>query len=202
MKLSVIIPAYNQQNLIKIGLESIPARDDIEIIIVDDGSTDETLSEIRNYQINSPKNVIILHNEENKGVAFSINRGLDVASGEYIVLLGSDGDYFVNLENGMNYLDGTDLVYFPLEINSGRMWRPEDCCAGSCKFMRKEFIGNTRVPLLLNCEDNAFYQLLKRKDPTESILGMDIMYKHYNYPRENSLVWRAEHYIDEKGKQL
>lgn len=202
MNLTVIMPLYNQERLFKIGLDSIPPRDDIEIIVIDDGSTDNSLHEAREYQQSSEKNIVVLSNKKNRGVAYTVNRGLDIATGKYVVLLGSDGDYFVNLSEGMKYLDGTDLVYFPLEVNSGAMWRPEDCRAGSCKFMRREFIGDIRNPLLLNCEDNEFYKLLEQKDPTESILGSNIMYKHYNYPREGSLVWQVDHWLAEKGKQL
>lgn len=198
MKLSVIMPLYNQENLFRIGLDSIPARDDIEIIIIDDGSTDNSLEEARNYQMNTPKNIVILSNLENRGVAYSVNRGLDVATGEYIVLLGSDGDYFVNLGTGMEYLEDFDLVYFNLQVNSGEFW---DIVQGSCKFMRRDFIGKTRVPLLHNCEDNAFFKLLMDKHPTEKHLGREIMYKHYNYPREGSLVWQVEHHLVEGGKR-
>lgn len=193
------MPLYNQENLFRIGLDSIPARDDIEIIIVDDGSTDNSLNEAREYQLNTPKNLIILRNLKNMGVAYSVNRGLDVATGEYIVLLGSDGDYFVNLGIGMEYIDGSDLIYFNFQINSGEFW---DIVEGSCKFMRREFIGETRVPQLHNCEDNAFFKLLRAKNPTEKHLCKEIMYKHYNYPREGSLVWQVEHHLVERGKKL
>jgi len=193
------MPLYNQERLFRIGLDSIPARDDIEIIIVDDGSTDNSLEEARNYQLNSKQNIIILANETNKGVAYSVNRGLDVATGEYIVLLGSDGDYFVNLGIGMEYFDDYDLVYFNIQINSGEFW---DTNEGSVKFMKRELIGDTRVPLLHNCEDNAFYRLLLDKSPTEKHLCKEIMYKHYNYPREGSLVWQVQNHLVEKGKKL
>ena len=180
------------------GLDSIPARDDIEIIVIDDCSTDNSLSEAREYQLHSNKNIVVLHNEKNMGVAYTVNKGLDVATGEYIVLLGSDGDYFVRLENAMEYLD-SDLVYFRFEINDGSFM---DGREGSSKFMRREFIGDTRVPLLVNCEDNAFYRLLLEKRPTERHLCEAIMFKHYNYPREGSLVWNVEHRITERGKEI
>lgn len=196
-ELTVIMPLYNQQNLFKVGLDSIPPRDDIEIIIIDDGSTDDSLAEAREYQSHSPKNIVILRNLENKGVAYTVNKGLDYAHGEYIVLLGSDGDYFVDLNRGINELDGTDLIYFPLRINNGAYI---DGKAGSSKFMRREFIGDTRNPLLVNCEDNAFYELLMKKNPTEK--SIDCMCKHYNYPREHSLVWDVEHKITERGKEI
>ena len=98
IKLSILVPLFNQPSLFRLGLDSIPPRQDIEIIIVDDGSTDNSLNEVREYQLHSEKNIVILHNRINSGVAFSVNKGLDNANGEYIVLLGSDGDYFVDLE--------------------------------------------------------------------------------------------------------
>ncbi|MBR3062348.1 MAG: glycosyltransferase family 2 protein [Exiguobacterium sp.] len=196
IKLTVIMPLFEQPLLYKIGLDSIPARDDIEIIVIDDGSGDNSLEEVREYQLHSDKNIVVLHNRINSGVAFTVNKGLDNANGEYVVLLGSDGDYFVGLDKAMEELDGTDLIYFDLEINSGEHL---DSKAGSSKFMRREFIGNTRVPLLVNSEDNAFYELLLKKNPTEKYI--DCMYKHYNYPREGSLVWNVIHNKTKRGER-
>ena len=198
MKLSVIMPLYNQEKLFRIGLDSIPPQDDIEIIVIDDNSTDDSLSEVRDYQMNSRKNIVVLHNDKNEGVAKTVNRGLDAASGEYIVLLGSDGDYFVNLSNAFDYLD-SDLVYFDMRINSGEFLETR---GGSSKFMRKDFIGDTRVPLLINCEDNVFHKLLLNKNPTENFIGREVMFKHYNYPREGSLVWQVVNNIVPRGKEI
>lgn len=195
--ITVIMPLYNQENLFRIGLDSIPPREDIEIIVIDDGSTDNSLNEVRNYQLNSKKNIVVLHNETNKGVAFTTNVGLDNASGDYIVLLGSDGDYFVNFENAISHLT-EDLIYFPLRINNGQFW---DTKSGSSKFMRREFIGSTRVPLLINCEDNEFYDLLLKKNPSEKYLDKDIMFKHYNYPRKGSLIYNLKNGLNERGEK-
>lgn len=191
------MPLYNQERLFKIGLDSIPPREDIEIIIIDDGSTDDSLEEARNYQLTSPKNITVLRNEKNMGVAYTVNKGIDHARGEYIVLLGSDGDYFVNLDNALNCLE-TDLVYFQMEVNSGEFLETK---SGSSKFMRREFVGDTRCPLIKNCEDNEFYSLLVKKNPTESYLNRNIMYKHYNYPRRGSLVWNVEHGITQRKEK-
>ena len=191
--LSVIIPVYNQELLVIRALNSIPAREDIEIIVVDDCSTDNTLLEVRTYQMNSDKDIVVLHNEENKGVGYTVNRGYDVATGEYIVLLGSD-DYFYTheLNEILNTaLNGIDLVYFNLQINNGDIWEvtPETKThlCGSVKFMRREFIGDTRCPELRWAEDKAFYKNLLAKNPSEVFTGKTI--KHYNFPRENSLCY-------------
>lgn len=199
MLLTVIMPIYNQEELFRIGLDSIPKRDDIEIIVIDDCSTDNSLENVRKYKEETGKNITILHNERNRGIGYSVNRGLDLAKGEYIVQLDSDGDYFVNLENGLKQLDGTDLIYYSLQANSGKFWvitegNPQHY-SGTVKFMRREFVGDLREPHLENCEDVYFYEELRKKNPTEKYLTTDIMYLHYNYPREGSLTWNVLHGI-------
>lgn len=194
IKLSVIIPVYNQEELVIKAIESIPKRNDIEIIVIDDGSTDNTWNKLIEYRKNHEEmiDLIYLYNEENKGVAYTVNKGYDNAKGKYIVLLGSD-DYFYTdkFEEALKELDGTDLVYFNLQINSGEVWRvtPEtkvNLC-GSTKFMRKEFIGNTRCPEEKKAgEDYCFYEELLKKKPTEKFT--DITLKHYNFPRKDSLT--------------
>lgn len=194
IKISVIIPCYCQQDLVIKAIESIPKRNDIEIMVIDDGSTDNTWNNLLEYRNKHPEllNLILLYNEENKGVAYTVNKGYDLANGEYVVLLGSD-DYFYTdkFEEAIKELDGTDLVYFNLQINNGDVWRltPEskNGLCGSVKFMRRAFIGNTRCDISRRqAEDLYFYKELLEKKPTEKFT--DITLKHYNYPRANSLT--------------
>lgn len=194
IKVSVIIPVYNQEKLIIKAIESIPKRSDIEIIVIDDGSTDNTWNELLKYLTEHEEliNFILLYNKENKGVAYTVNKGYDCAIGEYVVLLGSD-DYFYKdkFNEIIKYLDGTDLVYFNLEINNGDVWKitqeNKDFYCGSVKFMRNEFIGHTRCPEeKRQAEDRVFYNELLKKNPTEKFT--DITVKHYNFPRNNSLT--------------
>ena len=194
IKVSVIIPVYNQDKLIIKAIESIPKRSDIEIIVIDDGSTDNTWNELIKYTNEHEEliNFVLLYNEENKGVAYTVNKGYDNANGEYVVLLGSDDYFYTDKFNEIiKYLDGTDLVYFNLEINNGDIWRlteeNKDFYCGSVKFMRNEFIGNTRCPEeKRQAEDRVFYNELLKKNPTEKFTNMTV--KHYNFPRNNSLT--------------
>lgn len=197
MKISVVIPVYNQESLIERSIRSIPRRDDIEIIVIDDGSTDDTLNKLLtiSIELNDP-NFIVLHNRQNMGVGYTVNRGLDIADGEYIVLLGSD-DYFYTDEflKAMEQLDGTDLVYFDLKVNDGSIFKlteesKRNLC-GSTKFMRKEFVGDTRNPDIRQGEDWYFYDELLKKNPTERFTNLIV--KHYNYPRKGSLTYIAVH---------
>ena len=196
IKVTVIIPVFNQEELVIKAIDSVPKRDDIEIIVIDDGSIDNTWKNLIKYRKEHPKlfNLILLYNEENKGVGYTVNKGYDNANGEYVVLLGSD-DYFYTdkFEEIIKELDGTDLVYFNLELNDGYIWhldekmKTEYC--GSTKFIRREFLGKTRNPELRAREDWYFYNDLLKKKPTEKFT--DKLIKHYNFPREGSLTWIA-----------
>ena len=193
IKLTVIIPVYNQEELVIRALDSIPVRDDIEVIVIDDSSTDDSWSVLQEYHTKTAfKNFILLYNGENNGVAYTVNRGYDIARGEYVVLLGSD-DYFITetFNKSLDLLDGTDLIYFNLRINSGTIWRLTECTkklfCGSTKYMRREFIGKSRNPEGYKAgEDYHFYNKLLAKHPTE--IFSDLTVKHYNHPRENSLT--------------
>lgn len=202
MKLSVLIPVYNMENLILRAIKSIPPLKDIEIIVIDDCSTDDTLEIVRLYQQYSPQNIVVLHNAENRGVGYSVNKGLDFARGEYVVLLGSD-DYFIDLFV-LDELDGTDMIYFDLVTNDGSVFHLSQeskfWFSGSVKFIKRSFIGETRVPDMRQGEDWYFYNALMKKKPTEKFLNRVL--KHYNYPREGSLSWKATHEDNDNNASL
>lgn len=192
-KVSVIIPVWNQEELITRALESIPKRDDIEVIVINDASTDKTAEAIMNFDAwhgNKFYDFIYLKNEENRGVGYTINRGYDKAIGEYVVALGSDDYFYTDIfEQAMLFLDGTDMVYFNLRTNDGTIFAltPETKrgFCGSTKFMHREFLGDTRCPDKRAGEDYDLYMELLKKEPTEFFTNLIV--KHYNFPREGSL---------------
>ena len=85
--ISVIIPTYNRGWVLKEAIDSVLAQDfnDFELIVVDDGSDDNTQDILNLYQED-----IILYRQENKGVSAARNRGITMASGQYIAFLDSD----------------------------------------------------------------------------------------------------------------
>lgn len=87
MKVSVIIPTFNRASLVVKTLESALNQtfQDREIIVVDDGSTDDTKQRLEPYQ----DKIKYIH-QDNKGVNAARNHGLSIAQGEYIALLDSD----------------------------------------------------------------------------------------------------------------
>lgn len=86
-KVSVIVPAYNASNYIDKCINSLVAQTlkDIEIIVIDDGSTDDTYEKLSTY-----KDQIKIIKQKNGGVANARNKGLSVATGEYIAYVDSD----------------------------------------------------------------------------------------------------------------
>jgi glycosyltransferase involved in cell wall biosynthesis len=197
-KVTVIIPAYNAEDTIEQAIKSIPDRDDIEVIFVNDGSTDKTADVAFNAIVERDGKCTLL-SKSNGGMASAVNAGLAEATGEYVVLLDADDDFYTDkFIEAMRYLDGTDLVYFDLQINSGAIWHlsPEtkEKICGEVKFMRREFIQGIRWDESIRAaEDYYYYQELLKKNPTENFTG--IVAKHYNYPREGSLSWQLQNGI-------
>lgn len=117
-KISVIIPVYNTEKYIEKCLESLAKQtmQDFEVIVVNDGSTDNSKSIIKEYMKNSELNIKYLE-KENGGLASARNYGVERALGKYISFLDSD-DYldeslFSELEK---YMDkDIDLIKFKMK---------------------------------------------------------------------------------------
>ena len=89
--ISVVIPMYNSKKYIQQAIDSVLEQTfkDAEIIVVDNYSTDGSYELCKKTYAND-KNVSILRNQENRGVAFSRNRGISEARGKYVAFLDSD----------------------------------------------------------------------------------------------------------------
>ena len=93
-KISVVISTYNAQNYISECLDATinQTYTNLEVIIVDDGSEDDTLSILQSYAAKDSR--IKLFRHSNKGVSTTRNKGIQNATGEYIVFF-DDVDYSV-----------------------------------------------------------------------------------------------------------
>ena len=116
-RLSIIIPAYNAENYIERCIDSILDQqysNEIEIIVVNDGSTDSTEGILENYRRKYPT-IFKIVTKENGGVSSARNAGLDVATGDWIWFCDAD-DYIVR--NGLSYVldnfvdDSIDICTF------------------------------------------------------------------------------------------
>lgn len=91
--LSIIIPNYNHGHCLPVAVNAIlkQSAQPLEVIIIDDGSTDDSVGIIQKLASEHP--VIKFHrNEKNQGVLFTVNRGIDLAQGEYVFLSSADDE--------------------------------------------------------------------------------------------------------------
>lgn len=128
--ISIIVPVYNRENLIKPCINSINAqtldKSRWEVIFVDDASTDRSIEAIEEL-IDKNINYKIIKREVPSGNASAPrNEGIKASSGRYVFFLDSD-DYIDSklLENGINIAlkNDSDIVYFKMELNARTITR-------------------------------------------------------------------------------
>jgi succinoglycan biosynthesis protein ExoO len=111
-RVSVIVPAYNAAGFLKRALHSALAQTmpDLELIVVDDSSSDSTLAVARDVAAHDPR-VRVLHNERNRGMYATYNRAIDAARGEWIAALDADDVWLPErLERMLAVADHEDMV--------------------------------------------------------------------------------------------
>ena len=113
-KVSVIIPAYNQADYTIQAVESVLAQNykDIEIIVIDDGSTDDTDKKIEPFLSN---NLTYIY-QHNQGASAARNRGIKESTGDYLGFLDCDDLYLPGkIQASVNFLkhQNYDMVYNP-----------------------------------------------------------------------------------------
>jgi glycosyltransferase involved in cell wall biosynthesis len=100
--ISIIIPTFNRKALLVRALQSVYAQtfSDFEVIVIDDGSTDQTDQMMRD---SFPQT--LYHFQSNKGVSSARNKGIELAKGDWVALLDSDDEWLPNkLENQISRL--------------------------------------------------------------------------------------------------
>ena len=115
MKLSVIVPVYNEEDTITVVLDRLAALDvgvPLEIVVVDDGSTDATSERIRVW-VEGRANVAAAFHEANRGKGAAIRTGLECVTGDVVVIQDADLEYdpadFARMLDVIR--DGAEAVY-------------------------------------------------------------------------------------------
>ena len=104
-KVTVFIPVYNREKYVGEAIESILAQtySDFEILLVDDGSTDQSVDLIRSY---TDPRIRLASNEENLGIPKTRNKGVELARGQYMAMLDSDDRAYPDrLQKQVAFLD-------------------------------------------------------------------------------------------------
>ena len=138
MLLSVIIPAYNCGHSLEYTVESIISSgiSDYEIVIVNDGSADNTASVC--HMLCSKYSFIKYTEQENKGVSTARNKGISIATGEYILFFDSDD---TACENGFSECmdivrkEKPDILVFGMRFDyykNGKIYRKDNLAPEQC----------------------------------------------------------------------
>lgn len=113
--ISIVIPAYNVENYLDDALNSIKEQSEFpdEVIIIDDGSTDQTLKIATSYDFPFPYRVVSI---ENRGQGNARNIGIDLSSSEYVYYFDSDDilakDFIKSIKEQVKYSDSPDIILF------------------------------------------------------------------------------------------
>ena len=89
--ISIILPEYNEENTIKQILESLPCDYYIEIIVIDDNSTDNSVREIK--KVNDNRKINLIRHKKNRGYGGAVITGIAHAKGDVMVTMDSDGQH-------------------------------------------------------------------------------------------------------------
>ena len=113
MNFTIIIPHKNIPSLLERLLNSIPFRDDLEIIVVDDNSSDEIV-DFNHFPFVGRANYTVIFNKESRGAGYARNCALPHAHGKWILFADADDFFNAGFDDFLNdYIDSkADIVYF------------------------------------------------------------------------------------------
>ena len=210
IKLSILTPVWNQEELVIKGLDSIPRRDYIEVLVRDDGSTDNTLANLKQYKKDHPElNMRVFSNGKNLGVAATANKLLASAKGEFFHFLMSDDMVLTEAYNSLIdrlYDFDADILAMNLLVNNGDTWvldrkKDEAWCAQACRFIRRSIVEGIKYPEKVKAgEDWFFHREMMARNPR--VEYSNVTAYRYNFPRDGSLMnLRARGLISDEDLQ-
>ena len=173
--MSVIIPLYNHESYIGEAIDSVLSQtiDDFELIVIDDGSTDNSGQIVRSYSDNR----IRYEYHENKGAAYTINKGIRLARSHYISILNSDDVYLPErLEKARTILNSQfspDAVFTDFQCidGDGKLLDIDRSSTSNWYYLDEEH--NTKLPpryeLLAGNKYHTSSNLICRRDVFEEI---------------------------------
>lgn len=192
MKVSVIVPAYNTKDYMEECLDSILNQtiDEIEILVVDDGSTDGTTDIIKEYEKKYPEKIKAFY-KPNGGQAEARNVGLSHATGEYLGFV--DSDDWIDPEMYLEMYDkakseNADIVicdttdhYADRQVyhHASQFEDKFSVTPSACnKIFRREFVGNMIFPVGIWYEDFEFTTKNLMKTENISVIHKSFYHCH------------------------
>ncbi|OPJ54847.1 glycosyltransferase [Clostridium oryzae] len=191
-RVSVIMPVYNNEKYLCESIESIlnQTYKNFEFIVIDDGSSDDSHKIINGYA--SRDNRIIVISREHKGLVYSLNEGINMASGKYVARMDADDISMpARLEKQVNYLDknkSTDILGTFIEAFGDVDDNEKNTCNRAFNFQIDE---ENIVEISLKGTPIAHPSVMFRSDCIRSLGGYDELYK---YTEDYELWIRALNY--------
>lgn len=196
LKLSIIVPVYNAQSTLKRAVDSVLGQDydNVELILVDDGSKDDSAVICDEYA-QSDKRVKVIH-KKNEDVSAARNDGLKVATGDYVLFLDSDDYYSANsfskivehIKNG-----GSDAVvfdYVKLGTKGTKIIKSKKKWGGKTDIhLFDELIPTYHSVVVWN---KAYKRdIIKEKFNEEYNNSEDLLFNYYIFKEEHSISYLA-----------
>jgi glycosyltransferase involved in cell wall biosynthesis len=209
LRFSVIMCAYNLEKIVSVAINSVLEQtfENYELILVNDGSSDNTLEILRNFEKLANGKIRVINNEKNVGLSASRNIAINQAKGEYIVHLdGDDTLYDINtLEEidktignrkldicyfGVQYIGGGNKIYLPNAKNSTREARItcDMHFAVASKVWRREFLNENNITFIEDMYyEDMVYSIKSAIKAKEISFGEFPIYVYYRN-REGSIM--------------
>lgn len=205
---SIVVPIYNVEKYLRKCLNSIVNQTykDIEVILINDGSTDNSARICDDFAQNDNR-IRVIHNK-NQGVSYSRNQGINLAKGEYILFIDSDDDISMHYVEQLvaNTTAGIDLVICGIEDIYENCRFPKDIkwrkissnLSGKIEDDFYTLINYTRVPFakLFKTEILKKYKIYFPANISfseDQIFNLDYFYRIQNYKFINKELYRHYH---------
>lgn len=166
---SIIIPHKNIPNLLVRCLSSIPKREDIEVFVIDDNSSDESLTLLKLIENKMEPSVKFIYDKSGGGAGRVRNIGLDVATGKMVLFADSDDffNYCINDVLDQYANDDNDIVYFKANSIDTNYYTNANRADGLNSFIDCYLSGSTRGDYLLRYAHGAPHCKIIKRDLIE-----------------------------------
>lgn len=205
-KVSIIVPVYNSKKYLKNAIDCLinQTLKDIEIILVDDGSTDGS-SKICDDIASEDSRVIVKHLENNKGLCNARNVGIKCASSKYITFMDNDDEVDkTTCEENYNLMEkyNLDMIKFGrkgIVLNNGKIEK-EGIRSFEDKILEKEDLQKEKINLfyddVFNCIWDGFFRkdIMVEFDTSLKMGGEDYLFGLEIYPKLNKIMLRSKVY--------
>ena len=202
-KYSIIVPVYNGENTIERCVNSLVKQSykDIEIILVNDGSKDNTLKVLKDFK-KKYKDLIVVVDKENGGVGSARNAGLDKATGDYVTFVDADDALEKDAISYINKIikHDEDMVYSGLKRISEHdekvlyelhpkkcLWSEFKYTSTQFKIYKREYLNKNKIRYSSFKINEDTYFVLSSASKSSKVL-VDSETKYLNYVNSNSVT--------------